>query len=192
MALGVNVIKTFFICHQRCDKVSCVGGYSDICEQVHNVGDRWKKFMGRVGTWPYPLSLGWHEKPLQLTLLVYSMVIPNPLASNIRPERLAKDKHSCLWRKYLNYVHKSFYSLESREKCRYSYLLLTLWCNKLECFSLKSFQASLLLSNKPRGMYYKTFYGRNLLIFVISKSVCPWWAFPAYLRVENLKGSILG
>jgi hypothetical protein len=29
------------------------------------------------------------------------------------------------------------------------------------------------------GLYYKTFYGHNLQIFVISWSVCPWQAFPA-------------
>ncbi len=28
-------------------------------------------------------------------------------------------------------------------------------------------------------VYYKTFYGRILRIFVISCSVCPWQAFPA-------------
>jgi hypothetical protein len=27
-------------------------------------------------------------------------------------------------------------------------------------------------------LHYKTFYGRNLQIFVISESVCPWKAFP--------------
>jgi hypothetical protein len=31
----------------------------------------------------------------------------------------------------------------------------------------------------PWGMYYKTFYRRNLQIFVISWSVCPWQAYPA-------------
>jgi len=30
-----------------------------------------------------------------------------------------------------------------------------------------------------RGQYYKTFYGRNLRISVISWSVCPWQASPA-------------
>ncbi len=30
-----------------------------------------------------------------------------------------------------------------------------------------------------RGLYYKTFYARNLHILVISKSVYPWQAFPA-------------
>ncbi len=29
------------------------------------------------------------------------------------------------------------------------------------------------------GLYYKTFYGGNLQIFVISQSVCPWQAFTA-------------
>ncbi len=31
----------------------------------------------------------------------------------------------------------------------------------------------------PSCQSYKTFYGRNLLFFVISWSVCPWQAFPA-------------
>jgi hypothetical protein len=30
-----------------------------------------------------------------------------------------------------------------------------------------------------RGLYYKTFYGRNLQIFAISYSVCPWQALLA-------------
>ncbi len=29
------------------------------------------------------------------------------------------------------------------------------------------------------GLYYKTFYGRKLRIFVTSLSVCPWQAFQA-------------
>jgi hypothetical protein len=29
------------------------------------------------------------------------------------------------------------------------------------------------------GLYYKTYFGRNLRIFVISYSVCPWQVFPA-------------
>ncbi len=29
------------------------------------------------------------------------------------------------------------------------------------------------------GQSYETFYGRNLPIFEISQSVCPWQAFPA-------------
>ncbi len=39
--------------------------------------------------------------------------------------------------------------------------------------------APVLLLNPFRGLYYKIFYGRNLRIFVISSSVCPWQAFPA-------------
>jgi len=35
----------------------------------------------------------------------------------------------------------------------------------------------------PKGLYYKTFYGRNLRIFTISSSVCPWQAFPTYSNV---------
>jgi hypothetical protein len=31
----------------------------------------------------------------------------------------------------------------------------------------------------PWALYYKSFYGRKLRIFVISKSVCPWQTFPA-------------
>ncbi len=33
------------------------------------------------------------------------------------------------------------------------------------------------------GLSYKTFYCRNLLIFVISQSVCPWQVFPAQSNV---------
>jgi hypothetical protein len=31
----------------------------------------------------------------------------------------------------------------------------------------------------PLGLYNKTFYSRDLQIFVISWSVCPWQDFPA-------------
>ncbi len=34
-------------------------------------------------------------------------------------------------------------------------------------------------STGPRGQCFKTFYGRNLRIFIKSQSVCPWQAFPA-------------
>ncbi len=30
-----------------------------------------------------------------------------------------------------------------------------------------------------RGQFYKTFYGRKLLLFIMSQSVSPWQAFPA-------------
>jgi len=33
--------------------------------------------------------------------------------------------------------------------------------------------------DETRGLYYKTYYGRNLQIFMISLSVCPWQAFSA-------------
>ncbi len=37
------------------------------------------------------------------------------------------------------------------------------------------------------GQCYETFYGRSLLIFVISYSVCPWQAFLAYaMKHSNL------
>ncbi len=36
------------------------------------------------------------------------------------------------------------------------------------------------LSIPSRCQSYKTFYGRNLRIFVISQSVCPWQAFQVY------------
>jgi hypothetical protein len=35
------------------------------------------------------------------------------------------------------------------------------------------------ISTLARGLYYKTFYGRNLRTFIISWSVCPWQAFAA-------------
>ncbi len=34
-----------------------------------------------------------------------------------------------------------------------------------------------------QGQCYKTFFARNLYIFVISQSVCPWQAFPAQSNV---------
>jgi hypothetical protein len=35
------------------------------------------------------------------------------------------------------------------------------------------------LKNPQVDLYYKTYYGHDLLIFEISYSVCPWQAFPA-------------
>ncbi len=29
------------------------------------------------------------------------------------------------------------------------------------------------------AQYYKTFYGLNLQMFIMSKNVCPWQAFPS-------------
>ncbi len=34
-------------------------------------------------------------------------------------------------------------------------------------------------SCKKFGLHYKTFYDRNLCIFIISQSVCPWQAYPS-------------
>jgi hypothetical protein len=42
-------------------------------------------------------------------------------------------------------------------------------------------QIKLVQSNQ--GLYYKTFHGRKLRIYVISLSVCPWLAFPALSNV---------
>jgi hypothetical protein len=53
---------------------------------------------------------------------------------------------------------------------------------KVFCRSINSHSGSgITLSVAPayRGLYFKTFYNRNLRIFVISKSVCPWQAFLA-------------
>ncbi len=47
-------------------------------------------------------------------------------------------------------------------------------------FSLKS---ALFDTGQPEDQPYKTFYGRNLWICVISQSVYPWQAFPAQSNV---------
>ncbi len=39
-------------------------------------------------------------------------------------------------------------------------------------------QPSHTFMGRSRGLYYKTFYGRNLQISVIRWSACPWQAFP--------------
>ncbi len=39
--------------------------------------------------------------------------------------------------------------------------------------------SSYYLQYDTRGLYFKTFYGRNLQIFIISLSFCLWQAFPA-------------
>ncbi len=46
---------------------------------------------------------------------------------------------------------------------------------------LSNDKKGVILSYKttPWGLYYKTFYGRNLQIFVTSQKVSPWKAFPA-------------
>jgi hypothetical protein len=33
---------------------------------------------------------------------------------------------------------------------------------------------------ESRAQYYKKIYGRKSRLFIISQSVCPWQAFPAY------------
>ncbi len=45
---------------------------------------------------------------------------------------------------------------------------------------MPSIQPLLELKLDPGGLYYKTFYSRNLRIFIISQSVCPWQAFTAF------------
>jgi len=40
-------------------------------------------------------------------------------------------------------------------------------------------EINLLVISATRGQCYKTFYGRNLRIFVLRKSVYLWQAFPA-------------
>ncbi len=37
--------------------------------------------------------------------------------------------------------------------------------------------------SNSRGLHYKTFYDRNLRVFIISQSVCLWQAFPALVFV---------
>ncbi len=38
-------------------------------------------------------------------------------------------------------------------------------------------------SDQARSLYYKTFYGRNVRIYIISQRVCPWQVFPAQSNV---------
>jgi hypothetical protein len=45
--------------------------------------------------------------------------------------------------------------------------------------NFKLFQVLQLFRFQTWPLYFETFYGRNLRNFVISKSVCPWQAFPA-------------
>ncbi len=81
---------------------------------------------------------------IMLNVLVLSVV----MLSLVAPlERLARVKHSSLLRKYQNYGQKSFITLVSG------------WSLNIAVeFSM----------NRTRGLYYKTFYGHNLRIFVIS------------------------
>jgi hypothetical protein len=50
----------------------------------------------------------------------------------------------------------------------------SLLCNSVSDEAQKKFY-----NFDTRVLYYKTFYGRNLRIFVKSYSVCPWQVFPA-------------
>jgi hypothetical protein len=45
--------------------------------------------------------------------------------------------------------------------------------------SMSVTKKKILLHRHTRGLYHKTYYGRNLQISVISWCVCPWQAFPA-------------
>ncbi len=44
----------------------------------------------------------------------------------------------------------------------------------------------------PRGQCYKTFYGRNLRIFIVSQTVCPWQTFfkPSLTNTSLLRKSV--
>ncbi len=48
---------------------------------------------------------------------------------------------------------------------------------------LKHFILTTNESYKAQGLYYKTFFGRNLRIIMISQSVCIWQAFTAQSNV---------
>jgi hypothetical protein len=60
-----------------------------------------------------------------------------------RLERLARDKHSSLFQKFVTYGRKKISKIGTKAQC------------------------------------YRTFFVRNLQIFVISSSVCPWQAIQA-------------
>jgi hypothetical protein len=87
--------------------------------------------------------------------------------------RLGKDKHSSLLQTLVNYGQREFYNIGP-------------WAH-FNLISLKEFNvcsfAFLLPHGISRGLYYKTYYGRHLRIFVINQSVCPWQAFPAKSNV---------
>ncbi len=63
---------------------------------------------------------------------------------------------------------------------------MTLWLNKLEHFVFGKFSA---VMSKTRGQCYKTFYSRNLQIFVMSQSVCHSKPFQPSLMIADSTGA---
>jgi hypothetical protein len=52
-------------------------------------------------------------------------------------------------------------------------------------FVLNAMEAKKNFDIDTWGQSYKTFYGHNLRIFIMSLSVCPWQAFPAYVTHKH-------
>jgi hypothetical protein len=62
---------------------------------------------------------------------------------------------------------------------RFAWKMMLVWI----FFELNKNKLFATFPPKCKGQSYKTFYGCNLRIFVISWSVCPWQAFPAKSNV---------
>ncbi len=92
--------------------------------------------------------------------------------SNIRLERPARDKHSSLLRTFINYgCKKSFCNLDTWVNACLSTdehpgLLRQGFNERVKCFIVQAKRATNYVTGS-RGQSYKTFYGRNLRIFVI-------------------------
>ncbi len=159
-----------------------------------------------VGSWPYP------------RLLALPTALGLTHKHQTRLEGLARQEHSSLMQPFINFGCKKCYDIGGR---------LNINNNSDDCNSINNRHISnnnslrsfirrcriTRISDPPRSsdrnplsipsrcQCYKTFYGRNLRIFVISQSVCPWQVLPAYQsiaclarqgaypRVKHLKGA---
>ncbi len=151
-------------------------------------------FVGMARSLP---QIGAHERCI--ITLVGSVLNHN---NQTRLERPARDQHSSLLRTFVNYGHKKFYNTEPWGQCYKTFLVRDLRISVLSQSVIQSrlerlgidkrsslLQKSVIYGRKkfyniePRAQCYKTFYDRNLRIFVISQSVCQRQAFPAQSNV---------
>jgi hypothetical protein len=72
---------------------------------------------------------------------------------------------------------KKLYYIGPRSRCSFR-VNASGWSTMVEQSTLE-FEGLNPVDLGSMGRYYKTFYGRNLRIFNITESACPWQAFPA-------------
>ncbi len=123
------------------------------------------------------------SKPVKQELSV-TMILPSLVFPALTWKRFARNKHVCHWQTFTAWKHSSLlYQIIDDKKV---YKIDTRWSSQLDRMLpslLTSYLASWATVGKEikvhfsvcniSGQCYKTFYGRKLRLFIISKSVCP-------------------